>query len=53
MDFLHAAIINFVIAATLFFFMGMIVSIPCGILGVIYVIAYLRQRNKPAVRYEK
>ena len=53
MDFLHAAIINFVVAGTFFFFIGMIASLPHGILGIVYLAAYLKERKKPAVRCQK
>ena len=46
MDFLHAAIMNFVISATLFFFIGMLAMIPNAVLGIVYLIAYLKNRNK-------
>lgn len=50
MDFLHAAIINFAVGGTFFFFLGMMAGIPNGILGIVYLIAYLKSRNSLRVK---
>jgi len=54
MDYLHAAILYFVLSGT--FFMttaSFYYPAPLFTLGVVYIIAYLRERNKPAVRCGK